>query len=1011
MQKVIYIYLTLLLVCFSACQEDDCLSSASGEKVQLSSLSLRLSDVMSKDMVLSRADADKPTLANLKLFIFSGGYKVSNVDIPQEQIQAYAEGNEYDYEVTGSFAANTGENIVYALGNTSSAYYNSQILLGELDDIESEDDFKKKLFAINSIYATNQSLPVSISSIFLTGEGKIQVSGTGDGAQATGEILLKRPIASIEFTVNTTATNNNNSIEFIPQTYKIYNVCQNALVISDNEIVPEVSGRQFYDTQEFTTWANKYDTDNNVIAKTCQFYLPENIQSEISDISEYSGRDKRDPDTRVWENAPEKSTYVVISGTYSEKDQNGVLVNQGTTSYTIHLGDFSNTGSMGNFSVERNARYRYNITVQGVTNIIAEAKKDAGDGDQPGAEGIIIGNETASEIFDLDCTYEQMIVSYDLGAIRDAINADQSDLTRNEKIANAFILKTSTPFDLSGSEYIRPYAIANNVQSDRLEQEKWIATLMDYKWVYFYSQVSSSQLSSYPGDGDNRLIDPYNLCVKLGNLVAKLLNNEDISTNDQGITVSSDNKVYFTAFVNEYYYDTDPLSGKSVNWATFTRQNDRTMTIASDMNISPDGYSIYAKARTSISQRSIQTFYNASVAGTVNAIGLETYCENSPFSDYDYNYEWWGRWTGKGTSDVNGRENMIDLIGLNSSVQHRWNEYVNIETNGYLESSISLSHKIENSKSLKNPHPFYACLSRNRDLDGNGEIDDNEIRWYLASGDQYTRLQIGSAAMSDAAKLFQGDKTQLSEKLYPDAFYEEGVLYYTSTYSSSSKGDARQLLWAAEVGAFGARKQNQGFGYEGLVRCVRNLPSEEVKDQNSNETVVDDKALGDVSYDQGKGPYIFDFGDRLDFRIYRSTLQYGPYSPHYEEPALDNMADLNRLPQGFVVARNDVNSGSMYLASNIWDGYLDPCANYSQTGDDQNYRGYWRVPNLREMMVLTTKASVLGINTGYYAISTGFSGKTDDRPGFSYDAAQGFVTTQGGSYVKVRCVRDMINGK
>ena len=1009
MKKVIYIYLALLLVCFSACQEDDYFSSASGERVQLSSLSFRLSDVMSKEIVLARADADKPTLTNLTLFIFSGGSKVSVVDISSEQITASTQGNDYDYTVTGSFEAYTGDNIVYALGNTSSAYYNSQTLLDELKKIESEEDFKKKLFAINSIYATNQSLPVSISSIFLTGGGTIQVSGTGTAAKATGTITLKRPIASIEFTVNTTATNENNSIEFIPQTYKIYNVCQNALVISDNSIVPVVDDRQYYETQEFTTWANQYDADNNVIAKTCQFYLPENIQSEIDGIDEYSERDERDPDTREWKYAPKKSTYVVISGTYSEKDQNGTLVNQGTTSYTIHLGDFSTKERMGNFSVERNARYHYNVTVQGVTSIITEAQKVTGDGDQPGAEGIIIGNETASEIFDLDCTYEQMIVSYDLAAIRDAIRADQSELSQDEKIANAFILKTSTPFDLSGSEYIRPYAIAHEVSSERLDQEKKIADLMDYKWVYFCSQASSSQLSPYPGDGNVSLIDPYDLCVKLGNLVKKLLNNDNISTNDEEITVSSDNKVYFTAFVNEYYYDTNPLSGESVNWATFTRQNDRTMTIASDMNISPDGYSIYAKARTSISQRSIQTFYNASVAGTVNAIGLETYCENSSFLDYDYNYEWWGRWTGKGTSDVNGRENMIDLIELKDVP--RWDTYVNIETNGYLESSQSLSHKIENGKSLNNPHPFYACLSRNRDLNGNGYIDDNEIRWYLASGDQYTRLQIGSAAMSDAAKLFQGDKTQLSKKAYPEDFYEEGVLYYTSTYSSSSKGDARQLLWAAEVGAFGARKENQNYNYQGLVRCVRNLPSETIKEQQSSQTVVGDDALGDVSYDQSKGDYVFDFGDRLDPRIYRSALQYGPYAPHYEEPALDNMADLNRLPQGFVVAKNDVNSGATYLASNIWKGYLDPCANYSQTGDDQSYRGYWRVPNLREMMVLATKASVLGITSGYYAISTGFSGKTNDRPGFLYNAASGFVTTQGESYVKVRCVRDMINGK
>lgn len=54
--------------------------------------------------------------------------------------------------------------------------------------------------------------------------------------------------------------------------------------------------------------------------------------------------------------------------------------------------------------------------------------------------------------------------------------------------------------------------------------------------------------------------------------MANLLNGEDISTNNEGIEVSSDNKVYFTAFVNEYYYDKNPLSGESVSWATFTRQ-------------------------------------------------------------------------------------------------------------------------------------------------------------------------------------------------------------------------------------------------------------------------------------------------------------------------------------------------------------------------------------------------------------------------------------------------------
>ncbi len=30
-----------------------------------------------------------------------------------------------------------------------------------------------------------------------------------------------------------------------------------------------------------------------------------------------------------------------------------------------------------------------------------------------------------------------------------------------------------------------------------------------------------------------------------------------------------------------------------------------------------------------------------------------------------------------------------------------------------------------------------ACMSRNRDLNGNGTIEANEVKWYMASVDQY----------------------------------------------------------------------------------------------------------------------------------------------------------------------------------------------------------------------------------------------------------------------------------
>lgn len=1018
MKKLTYIlFFALWTIGFSACKEDNYMSSVSGEEVQVSSLKLRLSDVMFKDMNLSRAGEDKPALNNLYLYIFANGTRVSEpVNIPSQNISSSISGTTHDYEIKNvSLKMMTGENTVYALGNTENGYYDNA-LLNELAEIDSENAFIEKLFSINAAYETNQSLPVSLSSIFMTGSGII----TATESQAEGVIKLKRPVASINMKINTTSTSDDgNAIEFIPQTYQIYNISQQALVIADSKNILNDVVRTYYDTKPFTNWVNEYQ-GSSVVAKNCQFYLPENIQ-ELKNLSNYHQRDLRKTDDRSWVNAPANSTYVVISGNYTEKNSEGVLVNQGTTSYTIHLGDFSKTGSWGNFSVERNARYAYTITIQGIENIKVEAEKTEGDGDQPGAEGIIIGNESASEIFDLDCTYEQMLVTYDLNDIVNSIKADESSLSDDEKIANAFILKTSSPFDESGSEYIRPYAIEKELNDDRIELEKSLKDKMDYKWVWFLSQDNNSSLSDYPGESrkNSTLIDPYNLCVKLGNLVSQLVTNRNI-TDNQGITVSSGNKVYFTAFVDEYYYDKNPITDESVSWAKFTRQNDRTMIIASDMSVSPDGHSIYAKARTSISQRSMQTFYDESGAEKFNALGLEVYCENDLFMEYDQGI-WGNKWTGKATNENNGRYNMKNLMGFSGS--QFWSNFVQQGRNGYLSSDASLTHKIgESNNNLVKVHPFYACLSRNRDLDGNGRIEDNEIRWYLPSCDQYARLQVGNSSMSDESKLFKGNKSLFASKSYPADFLKDGALYYTSTYRSSAYADNRQLLWAAEVGAFGARKESQ-IAYEelykGFVRCVRNLPSEEVKRQYSTTVVVGDDALGASSYDEKKNTtnkYLFDFTGRLDSRIFRTITQRGPYDPHYEEPVLDNMNDVNRLPQGLVVATADIKgswggTSREYSASQIWAGSIDPCKNYSESSGGQSYAGYWRVPNLREMMVIATKAKELGLTSGYYAISTGFSGHNSSQPGFSYNASSGFVTASGGSQVKVRCVRDMINGK
>ena len=923
-----------------------------------------------------------------------------------------------------------------------------QDAVNDLKQITTEAELQAYLLTINPTTIEHRGLPTIYETetqiLPFAGSGTLNVSETTDGkGTASGTINLYRPISQITFNIKTSGNNKN----FILTNYTVCNVAQSypANSIGETVLGTDDDGRKFYNTLPIQRYT---ETDDGT--STFEFYIPENIQKEVSGLQSYHDREQWDHETSVdgvkdWTNAPSHATYVVISGQYTEADNIGKQVYSGDVSYTIHLGDFS-SNQWGNFSVERNSRYTYNVSINGVNKIIVEAKKEGGDY-QHGAEGIIIDSKNSTQIFDLDCHYEQAYVSYNLSDIAYVVkqrydNQTQGEnLTVDEIIGNSFILKASTPF-ASNVDYVRPYYA--KVEEKRNENE--VAKDLDYKWIYFLSQTEENAIAQYPGvqceskeaqspvynNANKYLINPYELCVWLGELTKMIYENE-YGNGNYDITqeaskrhiIYNNGTVRFTAFIDENYYQLNPLDETTVvGWDAFTRQNDRSMLIASNIEVSEDGKSMYAMARTAFVQRSIQTFYNAANADDTNAMGLETYCENKPMATLS-------SWENGnvGTSTTDGWANMESLIWNNNM---QWNGYLRIDRNGYFESNTSLpeDHFIvrDDDNTASNifqgdrVYPYYACLSRNRDLNGNGSIDQNEVRWYLPASDQYLRLSIGADAMSERSRLFWGNKRN------PNTDGTDGRIYFTSTYKFLISGRRdystdKQVLWAAEEGAFGQSK-----GEAGLVRCVRNLPNTSMVQQYADNgqlasvELVNSNANGGVSYilKQKNGSYIFDFGDRLDSRISRTDIYTGPYPYHTEE------GDANKLPLGFVVAQKDVTTQSgwyetllnVYDNRNaIWNGTYDPCASYSE-GTGAGAQGRWRVPNLREMMVMSSQADVLKffdnrVYSYYYIISTDFSGK---ESGFAYTAKvdgnnRGFITTEvmtNPSYpVYVRCVRDM----
>jgi len=90
----------------------------------------------------------------------------------------------------------------------------------------------------------------------------------------------------------------------------------------------------------------------------------------------------------------------------------------------------------------------------------------------------------------------------------------------------------------------------------------------------------------------------------------------------------------FTAFVDEYYYETSPTdpSETAVNglWKKFVNQQARVMNILSNLAYSPDRQSTKTNAIYSIRQSSIQTIYNIMDEENFTAWGTEMIQEETP---------------------------------------------------------------------------------------------------------------------------------------------------------------------------------------------------------------------------------------------------------------------------------------------------------------------------------------------------------------------------------------------
>ena len=497
-------------------------------------------------------------------------------------------------------------------------------------------------------------------------------------------------------------------------------------------------------------------------------------------------------------------------------------------------------------------------------------------------------------------------------------------------------------------------------------------------------------LAGFHNDG---IMDVAQLCTFIKNEVHKYLDNPASSAFDNlESTDLSLPKVSLTVFVDEYYYEKHPITDemKPDLWKKFVNAEDRKLHILCNSEKSKDFESSSTGSVVTIQQRSIQCIYNTDPSYTVlqTAWGVENQDE------YD------GRWD-KYWSVTSGenRGNDKSLNGLYNSCKE-WELSPAGTSNAFttgVQWSKYMDYEVENdTPQLQNEYQYmrYACMTRNRDNNGDGKIDRNEVRWYLASINQLVGLYVGDAILNANTRLY--NKSPEDRKSDVRSKWQQHVVSSTAFNSESNNPT---MLWAEEGTSTSYFYHNWAPDIQGTgIRCVRNLG---YIDGKTDESYSIDKEFDDyiTAEKQSDGSYIF-----TCTHLNEKALRY------YTSKELilsDELALENRLYKKF---QNYPTSSNFTAQSfTVFNEKVDEEIAAGR-GNPYCPEGY-RTPSQIEAAIMRYYITDWGVSNTFTRTYWSFgplgsnSKFVDDKYGFNVQGTN--ITVNKKDLGEVRCVRDI----
>lgn len=886
----------------------------------------------------------------------------------------------------------------------------------------------------------------------------IPYNETGTVSLTDGAIHMRRLVSQIRFNIIPGKTGDID-MKITPHYYKVVNVPRfSYLYERGGEAEGNVKnyGANFGDACNVDNaasfyWNSAEYTSNNIQQTDAghysfNFWQGENKHEAITPIQNYDGRDAEsttplpgiNPDNgqniqtatgtglftsltgETW-TSNNMATFVLLSCTvdYADRinvDSNGEITPGGTevqrtgdALFLIHLGYMN--GQVTDFNCYRNTQYTYNLTVNGVNDIRVEAFHGS---ETPGVSGMVADVE--SEFLDLDCHYNVY-----------NIQLSDEELSKYDASTNKGFGFMMTTYDSGVEKSYSEESFINRSFDDLSDSDK---QYLD--WVELRPTTGEDAIADYKPRADGN--DTFNLA-------------------DASRGIRDDQKSrsgWYTVFVREYTYEAEGanestfVNGKPI-WHRYVFANPRRFYIRTTKAVSSDGQSMYTRAKYAAVQKSIMSYYDqgsipeSSITGKVkgSAIGVEAVNET-----YGLNM----RQSYSGGNADNGRLNCWNYYNRNDYNQWSYNiESTNqkIKASDNYEAGIkaatypvaSLAPYGETDPNAYDPQPnsyveadyiqaINACMNRNRDNNGDGVINLNELRWYVPAMGKYLRMLIGQNALEPNELVGFASMPNRPSGLNDNGQWGRYLFY----------GSDGKVLWAME--GMSVSDYNTYCEYPWQVRCIRNLGT------NLAVTVDNDPTIPAYTFIPNDNSN-YKKGGRVEMTYYQATTMrntaYNGNGTGAGRMPVHLISDpANSLYRyGFEIYEVDESNGTISAEGTtrkqgwivLMDNINDRPADTSKSSNPCTQKGdRWRLPNVKELAIMRNLGVISG-DSRYVSCSVGIITKdgtkitnvtdqatTNGQPYNGYNGNMHYfmntvstnITQNEQNSYRVRCVRDYV---